>query len=466
MQHQEEAEEEAWIYNGQEKIPPTVRRVKIAETVRVIPDRAFSITRPQQLFSYHFPEHHGLEEVILSSSVQAIGKSAFFLCRKLKSILYQGQEKEEVGIPSTVKVIDNWAFAECKLTGLGLNEGLERIGEHAFSSCVSLTEVEIPSTVKVIDGWAFNNCNLLARLGLNEGLERIGAKAFCQCDSLTEVDFPSTVKVIDGWAFEICNRLARLCLNEGLERIGRNAFSHCKSLTEVEIPSTVKVIDSFAFGSCKLLARLVLNEGLERIGIFAFNFCDSLTEMNIPSTVKVIDTCAFSRCKRLGRLGMNEGLERIGQCAFSTCDSLSHVRIPQSVNSLATDAFACSSMISIELPEECSLIIDLSQCLSLVSVVGQMSIFFREEFFRSSRLGSLVDDEDELIHRLNHRFDNSPLNKLCYYQSYQSSDERISTIEEHWIRCVYSSEPPTHQMDSLHEMRSDYFAKFVLILLF
>eukprot|EP00980_Cylindrotheca_fusiformis_P024463 scaffold11930_cov76-Cylindrotheca_fusiformis.AAC.2 len=118
MQHPE-VEDVAWIYNGQQRPPRTVRRVKIAENIMKIPDEAFQ-------------NHQGLEEVILSSSVQVIGKEAFSHCKKIKSILCQGLEKEEVGIPSNVKVIDRLAFIGCKLLkNLVLNEGLEEIGRKA-----------------------------------------------------------------------------------------------------------------------------------------------------------------------------------------------------------------------------------------------------------------------------------------------------------------------------------------------
>eukprot|EP00980_Cylindrotheca_fusiformis_P000401 scaffold101_cov123-Cylindrotheca_fusiformis.AAC.4 len=238
MLHPEEAEDEAWIYNGKEKVPPTVRRVKIAENLTKIRDSAFQ-------------SHLELEEVILSSSILAIGKRAFLCCTKLKSILYQGREKEEVGIPSTVKVIDDQAFWRCIL-------------------------------------------------------------------------------------------LENLVLNEGLERIGEHAFSHCYSL--------------------------------------------------------------------------------------------SHVRISQSVNSIATTAFSiCSDLISIELPDECSFEINLSGCRSLVSLAGPISIVFQEdedweEFFQSSKLGSLVDKKADLERKLKHRFDNSPLNKLCYYQSYHSYEDAMARL--------------------------------------
>eukprot|EP00980_Cylindrotheca_fusiformis_P007632 scaffold1601_cov59-Cylindrotheca_fusiformis.AAC.3 len=383
--------EDVWIYTGQDKeVPETVRRVKIAENITRIPDEAFI-------------GHQELEEVTFSSSVQVIGKLAFRGCIKLKSILYQTVgEEANIGIPSNVGEIDNCAFYDCQLLeGPGLCEGLERIGNCAFFACKSLTEVEIPSTVTIIGDGAFYKCKRLGRLGLNEGLERIGKSAFFQCESLTGANVPSTVKVIDDGAFNQCSRLESLGLNEGLERIGESAFFECEALKKVDIPSTVKVIDDYAFNLCISLERLVLNEGLQRIG----------------------------------------------EQAFLDCFTLSHIRIPRSVDSIATDAFLkCSRLISHELPDESSLRIDVSGCLSLVNLAGPISTN-REEFFQSSKLGSLVDDEDDLIRKLNDRFDNSPLNKLCYYQSYQSSDDAMAQL-----RSLMEKYPPlaaTTQVDEL-----------------
>eukprot|EP00980_Cylindrotheca_fusiformis_P012298 scaffold3012_cov112-Cylindrotheca_fusiformis.AAC.2 len=216
MQHHEEA----WIYNGQEEVPPTVRRVRIAEGITKIPD-------------YAFEEHQELEEIILSSSVQEIGEKAFCTCEKLKSILYQGREKEEVGIPSSVRVIDDQAFFRCMLLArLGLKEGLKQIGKGAFGCCKSLTEVEIPSTVKVIDDFAFFRCNSLARLALNEGLERIGKGAFVDCKSLSHVRIPQNVNSIATGAFIACISLISIELPEECSSFDI-ALSGCQSLVSL-----------------------------------------------------------------------------------------------------------------------------------------------------------------------------------------------------------------------------------------
>eukprot|EP00980_Cylindrotheca_fusiformis_P010569 scaffold2349_cov110-Cylindrotheca_fusiformis.AAC.1 len=403
MQHPE-VKDVVWIYSGQKEVPETVRRVKIAENITEIPDEAFQ-------------NHQELEEVILSSSVQVIGKSAFEKCKKLKTILYQGLgEEKEVGIPSTVKVIDERAFYQCKL---------------------------------------------LERLGLNEGLEVIGESAFLECLSLTEVDIPSTVKVIDDLAFWGCEFLTRVGLSEGLELIGESAFFRCRSLIEVSIPSTVEYIDDHAFDSCENLGRLGLNEGLKRIGQGAFNGCESLIEVNLPSTVQVIDHAAFGACHGLKSLGLNEGLKRIGRYAFLWCTSLSHFRIPKSVNIICTGAFSsCWSLISMELPEESSFNICLSGCRSLVNVATALPTFYdkedrqdRRDFFHSSKLGSLVDGKADLKGKLKHRFDNSPVNKLCYYQSYQSLDvamAQLRSLMEGDLTLDATSQLDTFGMTPLH----------------
>eukprot|EP00980_Cylindrotheca_fusiformis_P027531 scaffold20929_cov69-Cylindrotheca_fusiformis.AAC.3 len=83
MQHHEEA----WNYNGQEEVPPTVRQ---------------------------------LEEVILPSPVQVIGKWAFSWCRKLKFVLYQGLECREGR---------SWHSINCQSDWLLCALGMQKLGE-------------------------------------------------------------------------------------------------------------------------------------------------------------------------------------------------------------------------------------------------------------------------------------------------------------------------------------------------
>eukprot|EP00980_Cylindrotheca_fusiformis_P008701 scaffold1866_cov66-Cylindrotheca_fusiformis.AAC.3 len=234
---------------------------------------------------------------------------------------------------------------------------------------------------------------------------------------------------------EVPRTVRRVKIAEGITRIPDWAFKGHQELEEVILSSSVQVIGKHAFAFCTLKSILYQDRKKEKVGI--------------PSTVKVIDDHAFYYCKLLARLGLNEGLERIGNWAFLGCKSLSHVRIPRSVNSIATNAFSiCRDLISIELPEECSFNIQLNGFQSLVNLAGPISfspvnprkgweVDIREEVFQTSKLGSLVDDVDDLKRKLNHRFDNSPLNKLCYYQSYESLDVAMAEL-----RSLMEDDPP------------------------
>eukprot|EP00980_Cylindrotheca_fusiformis_P016780 scaffold5055_cov91-Cylindrotheca_fusiformis.AAC.2 len=47
---------------------------------------------------------------------------------------------------------------------------------------------------------------------------------------------------------------------------------------------------------------------------------------------------------------------------------------------------------------------------------------------QAPKLDSLAFNEADLFRKLKHRFDNSPLNQLCYYQSYHSSEDAMAQL--------------------------------------
>eukprot|EP00980_Cylindrotheca_fusiformis_P010734 scaffold2418_cov166-Cylindrotheca_fusiformis.AAC.1 len=84
---------------------------------------------------------------------------------------------------------------------LGLHEGLERNGKGAFGRCEGLTKVDIPSTVKLIDNVAFLDCKGLEFLSLKDGLEQIGKGAFYGCRGF------QTMRILERIALSInCQR--------------------------------------------------------------------------------------------------------------------------------------------------------------------------------------------------------------------------------------------------------------------
>ena len=82
-----------------------------------------------------------------------------------------------------------------------MNEGLEEIGEGAFSY-TALEEINLPKGVKKIGAYAFSNCTKLMAIYLPEGLEEIEYGAFEGCNNITKIELPITIKKLSSSAFK------------------------------------------------------------------------------------------------------------------------------------------------------------------------------------------------------------------------------------------------------------------------
>ncbi|MBR5459331.1 MAG: leucine-rich repeat protein [Clostridia bacterium] len=122
---------------------------------------------------------------------------------------------ETVILPSTVNVVDDFAFSQSKVSTVVLNEGLEKIGNRAFQKNTNLTSIVLPSTLTTIDAYAF------------------------QQTGLTDITIPESVTTINTGAFAYNNSLETIIIN-GNPVIGSGASTNyvaraCKNLTSVYI---------------------------------------------------------------------------------------------------------------------------------------------------------------------------------------------------------------------------------------
>lgn len=163
--------------------------------------------------------------------------------------------KKVATIPSSVNSIGRFAFYRCSnLTSLELPDGLTSIGWYAFRSCSSLTGIEIPDGVTSIDISTFEGCSSLASVKLPNGLTSISKAAFKGCSSLANIEIPASVtSMAERWeegAFEDCSSLTSIKIPDGVPGIGMDAFANCSSLTSIEIPASVTFIKLHAFEAC------------------------------------------------------------------------------------------------------------------------------------------------------------------------------------------------------------------------
>ena len=128
---------------------------------------------------------------------------------------------------------------------------------------VTSLSLKIPAE---IDGHAVKEIKSLALYGnqyinsleIAEGVEIIGDGAFSYFKNLISVKLPSTVKSVPDSAFKGCSSLTTLTLAEGIERIENGAFEDCKILGNVKIPKTVTYIGNGSFYGCE---KLIFNCG-------------------------------------------------------------------------------------------------------------------------------------------------------------------------------------------------------------
>lgn len=222
-------------FNGCLKIAGTL---EIPSTVKVIDDFAFN--HCENITTLKLNE--GLEEIglsafqlcinltgdlILPSTLEIIEDNAFIKNSKLNGILE---------IPGKVKRIGAQAFVETNITTLKLNEGVEEIGDSAFKDVKTITgEIEFPSTLKVIEDYAFNGCKGINSIKLNEGLIKIGGAAFQLCTGLNDtLILPSTVEYIGTFAFNHCSSLKNISLElpKNLKGIGGYIKDGIETATE------------------------------------------------------------------------------------------------------------------------------------------------------------------------------------------------------------------------------------------
>ncbi len=234
-------------------------------------------------------------------NVTRIEDFAFYGCLKLKSIsipesvlciggsAFSQSGLTSVLIPSSVNDIGETAFWNCKdLTKVLISNGVQRIGESAFRFCGNLTNITIPSSVTSIGDGALGACSKLSEITIDpdnlcytsiDGVLFNKRKTSLLCfpagKQCTYYNIPASVSNIGDGAFWNCNCLESVAVPDTVIEIGPNVFWNCESLTNIYYGGTTEQWENI---SIKLPNDLLLsttihfnNKGAEsyRIQIYA-----------------------------------------------------------------------------------------------------------------------------------------------------------------------------------------------------
>ena len=307
-----------------------------------------------------------------------------------------------------------------------------------------VTHVRVDPSVTIIPEYAFLDCDGLEEVELPEGLVVIREKAFHSCESLRRVNLPSTLKEIGDEAFDSCANMKEIVLPKGLQRLGQFAFYSCVSLTAVDIPFGIQTIERGTFINCSDLTEVLFPEGVQEIGQSAFRDCRSLASINLPSSLKVIGESAFYNCKGLNGMNFHDNVQTIDKAAFYECSFL-NFRLPPLVTVVDVSVTGGNvkggnkCLVSLELSENVTALVDnhhqkLTYLNSLrnIALPSEYSIkgADRDVWWRCKDLLMAFPNKpcEAISNALKHRFDDLPIHKICYYQTYHPTETVMQNL--------------------------------------
>ncbi len=205
-------------------------------------------------------------------------------------------------------------------------EGIEYIGENAFSALDGVKKIELPETVKEIEKGAFENMEGLEKVILPASVTVIPTDAFLSCRRLHTVEVKGEISYVGAYAFAGCKSLTGFKFSEALVFIGDAAFKGT-ALTSAYIPSgaaldSTEGIYSY-FKDCTLLKKVEFADRRGEsflLGKEFFSGCTSLEKVILPEAKEIIVAAyAFSGCERLKSITRTEKISLIGTKSFYGC---------------------------------------------------------------------------------------------------------------------------------------------------
>lgn len=334
-----------------------------------------------------------LSSITIPETVTTIKDQAFSECKSLTSATLGNAKLTTIGTK---------LFEKCTvLANVTLREGLTKLGTYMFGyssysssySCMKLTKITLPSTLKSIPQYAFANSGLTEIDLSNTAVTEIGEKAFYAsstsaakltslkmntvCTKIIknafegqaikgEVDL-SKVTYLGSSAFKGNKAITKVTIGKGLVSLGTAIFQNCTGLTSVVFEEgfnvTGKAVDATSgdagasmFASCSNLGAVTMPSSLKKIAGSMFNGCTKF----VPDTlehVTEISSSAFAKCAAIVTADISNALT-VGDAAFSECTKLENVTLNANLASLQGTFYKCSSLKEIALPNSLTVLYD------------------------------------------------------------------------------------------------------------
>lgn len=257
-----------------------------------------------------------------------------------KSLLHYpaGRADETYSVKEGIETVGDYAFSNNeKITKIKIPDSVTLIGAHSFEKCDKLYSVNLPDGITKIDAYAFYECAQYVLKDLPKSLEEIGEHAFDYCRSIKELTIPDSVHDIGDCAFYKCESLQKVLLPASLTKYGYKVFTGCKLLTEITVSSECrnfiatdgilftsdgKTLVEYPYG--KTQKDVVIYDGVEELRAYSFFRSYEGYEDDDDDFIKTIDF----NC-----------VEKIGAYAFANRKSLTEINLPSTLKDFSSTAF-------------------------------------------------------------------------------------------------------------------------------
>lgn len=254
-----------------------------------------------------FRDKENLKELIIPDSVEEIGARAFDKTQWLRDKIEESlsrqnlsekNEPQETGLVVWKGILIDGTACKGRVV---LPSSIKRIAGWAFANNMALKELQFEAE-PILEEFAFRNCIYLEKIILKDKTQyTLGA--LCDMErpqppAVTQIikECYNCFKMEGNLLAECTGNIECLKLPKGICRIGKNAFKDSNLLTCILLNGEVTEIEEGAFMQCKWL-RTVENAGsLMRIGKKAFSGCIRLEKINGLQKLEYVGEKAFENC--------------------------------------------------------------------------------------------------------------------------------------------------------------------------
>lgn len=139
-----------------------------------------------QIFHRAFTGCKNLTNIIIDNNSNYYSANGILCDQQQTLILCPEGKSGEINLPNSLKVIGDYAFADCaNITSVEIPKSVERIGKCAFEGCKKLKNITIPPLVTTIENDTFCKCTGGLTVKIPKTVKNIGVVAFEYCKNLT-----------------------------------------------------------------------------------------------------------------------------------------------------------------------------------------------------------------------------------------------------------------------------------------